>query len=311
MRRALVLFAAAVTALAFSIPPVLTLALGVVLSAAGASPRWSGSAAKVALVATIFVIGCRMEPAALTRVDASFLLITATIVGSVLAVGTTRLMRAAPSSSCALLISAGTAICGGSAIATLAPIVRARAVDVGVAMSVVFACNAVALATLPAVGALLGLDAELYGLWCALAVHETSSVVSAAAELGSEAAEVATLGKLVRALCILPVALALTWVRAEASARSRGLWRAFRSPALLAFGAALALVALRPELKLHAALLGEASHYGIRLVMLFTGLSVAWSDLKATGLRLFLSGLGLWIFVATATLALLVGLRLV
>jgi hypothetical protein len=107
-----------------------------------------------------------------------------------------------------LLVTAGTAICGGSAIAAVAPTVSARPHQVTAALGTVFALNAVALLVFPLVGHALGMDAHQFGLWCAVAIHDTSSVVGAAMTYGPDALEVATTVKLARALWIIPLTAA-------------------------------------------------------------------------------------------------------
>jgi uncharacterized integral membrane protein (TIGR00698 family) len=106
-----------------------------------------------------------------------------------------------------LLISGGTAICGGSAIAALSPVIRAEERQVSVALGVIFILNSVALFLFPAVGHLLHLSQAQFGLWSAIAIHDTSSVVGAAGKYGPEALQIATTVKLARALWIIPVSL--------------------------------------------------------------------------------------------------------
>ena len=105
------------------------------------------------------------------------------------------------------LISVGTSICGGSAIAAVAPAVDASEKEISVSLGVVFLLNSVALILFPAIGHLLGLTQHQFGMWSAIAIHDTSSVVGAASAYGSEALEVATTVKLARALWIIPVSL--------------------------------------------------------------------------------------------------------
>src|ERR1700674_890844 len=113
----------------------------------------------------------------------------------------------------AFLISTGTAICGGSAIAAVGPILQASDEEMAIALGTVFVLNSVALLIFPAIGAALKLTQSQFGLWAALAIHDTSSVVGAAARYGAEALAVATTVKLARALWIVPVSLATALVR--------------------------------------------------------------------------------------------------
>jgi uncharacterized integral membrane protein (TIGR00698 family) len=112
-----------------------------------------------------------------------------------------------------LLISAGTAICGGSAIASVGPVVNAGEEDMAVSLGTVFVLNSVALFLFPVIGYALHLTQDQFGLWSALAIHDTSSVVGATAKYGAEALTVGTTIKLARALWILPVALALAFFK--------------------------------------------------------------------------------------------------
>jgi uncharacterized integral membrane protein (TIGR00698 family) len=110
------------------------------------------------------------------------------------------------------LISAGTAICGGSAIAAISPVINAEEKQISVALGTVFILNSVALFVFPEIGHVLHLSETQFGLWCAIAIHDTSSVVGAASKYGPHALEVATTVKLARALWIIPVALGTTFL---------------------------------------------------------------------------------------------------
>src|SRR6516225_6136161 len=142
-----------------------------------------------------------------------------TVVGITVALGAGlllgRMLRTERNTS--LLLSAGTAICGGSAIAALAPVLRAEQHQVSVALGVVFLLNAVALVIFPPIGHVLDLSQVQFGLWGALAIHDTSSVVGATLQYGRQALEVGTTVKLTRALWIVPLTFA---VSARVSGRS-------------------------------------------------------------------------------------------
>lgn len=116
-----------------------------------------------------------------------------------------------------LLISNGTAICGGSAIAATAPIIKANDNQISVALGTVFILNSIALLIFPPIGHFLHMTAEQFGTWCAIAIHDTSSVVGAATgykdDAGNDALQIATTIKLERALWIIPIALGTAWIR--------------------------------------------------------------------------------------------------
>ena len=110
------------------------------------------------------------------------------------------------------LISSGTAICGGSAIAAIGPVVKAKDNEMSVALATIFMLNAVALFVFPTIGSWIGLSQQQFGMWAAIAIHDTSSVVGAGAAYGKEALEVATTIKLTRALWIIPLALLTSYI---------------------------------------------------------------------------------------------------
>ena len=110
------------------------------------------------------------------------------------------------------LISSGTAICGGSAIAAVGPVIKAKDSDMSVALATIFVLNAIALFVFPVLGGWLGLTQQEFGTWAAIAIHDTSSVVGAGAAYGEEALQVATTIKLTRALWIIPLALATSFI---------------------------------------------------------------------------------------------------
>ena len=110
------------------------------------------------------------------------------------------------------LISSGTAICGGSAIAAVGPVLKAKDSEMSVALGTIFILNAIALFLFPAVGHALGMSQEDFGTWAAIAIHDTSSVVGAGAAYGEEALRIATTIKLTRALWIIPVALITSFI---------------------------------------------------------------------------------------------------
>ena len=198
----------------------------------------------------------------------------------------------------AMLLTSGTAICGGTAIATLAPVVGARPHQLAATMGVVFLLNAVALFTFPYIGGWLELSQETFGAWAALAIHDTSSVVATAAIYGDEAAAVATTVKLGRTLWLIPLAFAASLYFASREAKLRV------PPFILLFVAAAVIGGLVE--------LGEPVVQGIGLVskvLLVIALGLIGLELDRRSLRkLSLSsvglGVGLWLTVAPLALVL-------
>lgn len=202
----------------------------------------------------------------------------------------------------AILVSVGTAICGGSAIAAAAPVIRAEEEETSVALATVFLLNAVALLVFPAVGHALGLGERAFGLWAALAIHDTSSVVGAASGYGSEALVVATTTKLARALWIVPLTLALGLWIARREHREAGHAKAKRPWFILGFLAAAALVTFFPPLKPAGAMVAKLAVRSLVLTLFLLGLGLSRASIAKVGARPFLQGLLLWCLVGSGTL---------
>ncbi|MBJ6764372.1 putative sulfate exporter family transporter [Myxococcaceae bacterium JPH2] len=217
----------------------------------------------------------------------------------------TRLLRVVPGTG--LLISVGTAICGGSAIAAVAPVLRAKDDEVSVALGTVFLLNAVALLVFPVVGRAVGLDAERFGLWCALAIHDTSSVVGAAMSYGQSALAVATPVKLARALWIVPLTLGLgLWRSRRDGGGAASAGRAKRPWFILGFLGAAALVTAVPVLRPVGQGVAAVARQTLVLTLFLIGANLTRGALRAVGLRPLVLGVVLWGVMASASLGALV-----
>jgi uncharacterized integral membrane protein (TIGR00698 family) len=201
----------------------------------------------------------------------------------------------------ATLIAVGTAICGGSAIAAAAPVLQAEDEDMAMALGTVFLLNASALLLFPFVGHLLHMPERGFGLWSALAIHDTSSVVGASSGYGPEALMVATTTKLARALWIVPLTLGLGAWAARGGQAATG--KVKRPWFILGFLAAAALVTYLPLLKPTGAWVSALARRSLVLTLFLIGAGISREALKRVGLRPFLQGLLLWILVGGGTLA--------
>ncbi len=201
-----------------------------------------------------------------------------------------------------LLVSAGTAICGGSAIAAVAPTVRARGHQVTAALGTVFVLNAVALLVFPAVGQALQMNAEQFGLWSAIAIHDTSSVVGAAMTHGERALEIATTVKLSRALWIVPLTVVLAWRARRTTPVNEDAPQAARPWFIAGFVGLAVLVTLVPTLRPAGAAIGEVARRLMVVSLFLVGASLSRPALRAVGLRPFLQGVLLWVVVAATSL---------
>jgi uncharacterized integral membrane protein (TIGR00698 family) len=196
------------------------------------------------------------------------------------------------------LISTGTAICGGSAIAAIAPISQASEEEIAVAMGTVFTLNSVALLAFPPIGQALHLTQTQFGLWAALAIHDTSSVVGAGAKYGAVALAVGTTVKLARALWIVPLSMG-TAVAQKSKARIQWPWFIlFFCLAAVANSYLPIFQPVYPELK-HLGVIGLT----VTLYLIGTGLSV--KTIKLVGIWPLVQGVLLWMVVAIGSLALI------
>ncbi len=203
------------------------------------------------------------------------------------------------------LITLGTAICGGSAIAAIAPITDASEEEISVSMGTVFLLNSVALLLFPAIGWAMHLRENQFGLWCALAIHDTSSVVGAAARYGPQALAIGTTVKLARALWIVPVSLITAAYMGRAAQRKghTGPQAPIRFPwFILLFVGASMLSTWLPRFTSAFLDLNHLGKAGLTATLFLIGTSLSKRTLRAVGIKPFLQGVFLWIAVATASL---------
>ena len=196
------------------------------------------------------------------------------------------------------LISSGTAICGGSAIAAVGPVIKAKDSEMSVALGIVFILNAIALFIFPPIGRLLGLDDVQFGTWAAIAIHDTSSVVGAGAAYSEAALEVATTIKLTRALWIIPVALVTCVLFKTKGNKIRIPWF------ILWFVVAMLLnTYLLDSVPQVGATVNGIARKCLTLTMFFIGASLSPGVIRQVGVKPLLQGVILWVLVSAATLA--------
>lgn len=202
-----------------------------------------------------------------------------------------------------LLITVGTAICGGSAIAAVAPVIKAKGHDISVSLVTVFLLNAVALLLFPFVGHYFGFSETQFGLWSALAIHDTSSVVGASLQYGPQALEVGTTVKLARALWIAPVALAIGYWRARSEVSVDGSQAAIKFPwFILGFILAAAVVTWLPALLPTGKYIEMIARRTLVLTLFLIGAGLTRESLKNVGLRPLVFGVSLWILISALTM---------
>ena len=195
-----------------------------------------------------------------------------------------------------LLIAAGTAICGGSAIAAVAPIIKSENYQNSFALIVVFVLNAIALLLFPFIGQRLGLSQEVFGNWAAIAIHDTSSVVGACSAYGEQALQVGTTVKLTRTLWIIPLALCIAFFNKNKTSKITIPWFIFLFVVAIVIGN---YIPGMTETNEHLSWLGKK---GMMISLFFIGASINLEEVKKTGVNTFLLGILLWFVIAVLSL---------
>lgn len=293
---------------------VLAILLGVALRAAWTPPAQYVPgiefAGKYVLQASIVLLGFGLDLGEVARVGRASLHVTlATLTLALIATWLLRRLLRIPG-KLAVLVGVGTAICGGSAIAAVAPILQAEEHDTAFALSTIFLFNVVAVLLFPWLGHLLGMDATQFGLWAGTAINDTSSVVAASYAYGPAAGDYAVIVKLARASMIVPVCLllagALAWqARGQAAGSAQP---SLRSGSIVPW---FILWFIAASLLRSAGLTSAAALDGLHLVasmamvlaLAAIGLSANLQQMRATGPRPVLLGLGVWLAVALGSLA--------
>lgn len=253
---------------------------------------------KFLLQASVVGLGFGMDLAQVLRVGRSGFVYTACSISFAMLLGWALGLLLSVKQRTSFLITTGTAICGGSAIAAIAPITNACEEEIAVSLGTVFMLNSVALLAFPAIGAALHLSQTQFGLWAALAIHDTSSVVGASAKYGAVALAVGTTVKLARALWIVPLSIGTAFTN-KSKTRIHWPWFIlFFCLAAVANTYVHALQPIYPTLK-HLGIIG------LTVTLFLIGTSLSKKTLQEVGVRPLLQGIILWIVVAVGSLSLI------
>jgi len=258
----------------------------------------SKSLAKFLLQASVVGLGFGMNLHEVIQAGRSGFLYTAVSITGAMLLGLGLGCLIHVSKKASFLISAGTAICGGSAIAAVGPIAGANEEEMAVSLGAVFILNSVALFLFPIIGFALHMSQTQFGLWSALAIHDTSSVVGATARYGSAALAVGTTVKLARALWIVPLSL-ITAVILKSKSRIPRPWF------ILFFCLAALLNTLFPTFRPVFGGLNHLGKIGLTVTLFLIGTGLNKQTLSRVGFRPLLQGLALWVVVGASTLALI------
>lgn len=285
-------------------PLALFLGLAFALLCGQAYPKFNKKVSKKLLQYSVVGLGFGMNlQASLASGKEGMLFTIVSVVGTML-IGTFigwKILKVNRDTS--YLISSGTAICGGSAIAAVGPVIKAKDSDMSVALATIFVLNAIALFIFPVFGHWLGMTEQEFGTWAAIAIHDTSSVVGAGAAYGKEALQVATTIKLTRALWIIPLALATSFI-------FKGKDRKISIPWFILWFIVAMLIntyALDNVPEVGKAISGLARK-GLIITMFFIGASLSTDVLKAVGIKPLVQGVLLWIVISIGSLVYILGI---
>ena len=288
----------ALFAAAFFCSPAVSLFVGILfaLTLGNPFPAWSRRLSKMLLQGCVVGLGFGMNFHDSLAAGRDGMLFTIVSVVTVMAAGVLlgRLMRVERKG--AYLISAGTAICGGSAIAAVAPVIDADENETSLSLATIFVLNAVALFLFPVAGRWLGLSQADFGVWSAIAIHDTSSVVGAGAAYGDEALRVATTVKLTRALWIIPLSIVSMFVFRRKGVKIRIPWF---------IGWFVVAVLLNTYCTLPAALtdgIALLAHAGLSATLFLIGGGLSLEVIRRVGARPLVLGVVLWAVISVLSL---------
>ena len=199
------------------------------------------------------------------------------------------------------LISSGTAICGGSAIAAVGPVLKAKDTEMSVALGTVFILNAIALFVFPVIGHALDMTQQQFGMWAAIAIHDTSSVVGAGAAYGEEALQVATTIKLTRALWIIPLALATSFIFKSKGQKISIPWFILFFVLAMIFNTYVLSTTEVGTMIGHY--INDFARKSLTITLFFIGATLSRDVLKSVGIKPLIQGVLLWIIISLSTLA--------
>jgi uncharacterized integral membrane protein (TIGR00698 family) len=300
MTSTIIFFLGLVCAASGYVSPPIALAIGLAfgLIFPHPFPRQSASASKWLLQASVVGLGFGMNLHDVIRAGRSGFLYTLLSISFAMVAGILLGRVWHVDKTPAYLISTGTAICGGSAIAAIGPITGASDQEMAVSLGTVFVLNSVALLTFPAIGGALRLTQSQFGLWAALAIHDTSSVVGAAAKYGATALQVGTTVKLARALWIVPLALGTALVK---HAKAKIQWPWFIALFCLAAVCNTYFPAGQPAYTI----LSRLARFGLTATLFLIGTGLSLATLKEVGHRPLIQGVLLWLLISVVSLGLI------
>jgi uncharacterized integral membrane protein (TIGR00698 family) len=282
------------------VSPPIALALGLILAFTIGNPYRTEiqKPTKILLQVSVVLLGFGMNLGEVYKAGRDGILFTITTIFGTLLIGYFIGKFLGVNEKISTLVSSGTAICGGSAIAAVAPVIEADSEEISVSLGTVFVLNSVALFLFPLIGHALNLSQHQFGIWAAIAIHDTSSVVGASQSYGQEALAIATTVKLTRALWIVPVAFLFSYIYRAKSAKLAIPW-------FIVFFLLAAIIRTYTPDKVPPSLfdsLVNIAKAGLTLTLFLIGASLSPKMLKKVGAKPFLQGILLWIIISVVSL---------
>ena len=294
----IIFLAAALWCLTPYTDPPLALLTGLLLSLTIGHPfiQYNHKATRILLQSSVVGLGFGMNLYSAAKAGEQGLWFTAATIGITLLLGILfgKILRVNQKAS--ILISAGTAICGGSAIAAVSPVIHAKEEEMSVSLGTVFLLNAIALFLFPVLGHLLNLSQPQFGMWAAIAIHDTSSVVGASHKYGESALQIATTVKLERALWIIPLSLVISVIFKNNKRSIHLPWFIFL------FIVAMAINTFSPPLHAAGEIISSLAKKGLTLTLFLIGAGLTRKALKNVGARPFVLGVILWVIISAGSL---------
>lgn len=296
-------FALAIILCMFSvISPAIALLLGVLIVNVFGNPfiAFNHKAITYLLQFSVVGLGFGMNAASAISAGKEGFLLTIFSIFSTLIFGTLLGKWLKTDKKTSHLISCGTAICGGSAIAAISPVIKSNENQTSIALGVIFILNSIALFAFPFIGHQLDLSQKEFGLWCAIAIHDTSSVVGAANKYGAEALQIATTVKLARALWIIPISILTALIFNK---KSQNSGTKIKIPYFIGlFVLAMLFNTYVPATAIVAPHIVGIAKIGLTITLFLIGATLNINTLKSVGVKPLFQGVFLWIFIAALSL---------
>lgn len=259
------------------------------------------NAGRICMQISIVGLGFALDPAAVQKAGLQSIAITLFSLVGIMVLGFLVARALKVKSTTSSLIAAGTGICGGSAIAAMSPVIGATSAETAVAMATVFSLNAIALFLFPPLGHLFNLTPEQFGLWAAIAIHDTSSVVGAATQYHADSVAIAITTKLTRALWIVPMVFGTSMIL-NLRAGKNGAGKASVPIFIVLFIVAVILHALLPDMPSVYEVINTMGKAILKVAIFLIGAQLTRQMLQSVGARALTLGVILWLSMSAAIL---------